>query len=95
MNERRAGALALLGSGEYLPVMNDTDMRLLETVGGPGQAQVALIPAASGLEDGAPERWNRLGEAHFRALGAAVIPLWVFRRDESARSFRAWEQVLV
>jgi cyanophycinase len=76
------GALALVGSGEYLPQMAEVDRLLLGTVGGAG-ARVALVPAASGLELGVPERWNDLGAEHFRALGAEVTPLPLIDRDDA------------
>lgn len=79
----KAGALALLGSGEYLDVMNDIDRLLLATVGGVASAQVVLLPTASGLEPGAPERWNQLGQRHFQALGAKVMPLSVVTREDA------------
>lgn len=44
------GTVALLGSGEYLPVMNEIDTYLLQTIGGAPAARVALLPTASGLE---------------------------------------------
>lgn len=67
------GAITLLGSGEYLEVMNDVDAYLLETIGGPQAAHVALIPAASGLELMGPASWNKLGLEHFRSLGVVDI----------------------
>src|SRR5262249_9698212 len=79
-----AGALALAGSGEYLAVMDDIDRRLLATVGGPAAARVALLPTASGLEGEAPARWNELGRAHFRALGARVDGLPLLRREDAS-----------
>jgi cyanophycinase len=75
MAERRRGAegaLALVGSGEYLDAMLETDAALLETVGGSG-ASVALLPTASGLEQGSPTRWNTLGLEHFNKLGVSDI----------------------
>ena len=66
------GAIALVGSGEYLPVMDDVDRVLLDTLGGPALAHVVVIPTASGLEPGMPEQWNARGVAHFRRLGAQV-----------------------
>src|SRR5262249_26947835 len=45
---------------------------------------VALLPTASGLEEGAPERWNRMGAGHFAALGAQVAPLMLLTRDDAA-----------
>jgi cyanophycinase len=79
-----AGALALVGSGEYLAVMDEIDRRLLTTIGGPAAARVALLPTASGLEGEAPSRWNELGRAHFRALGAPVEGLPLLRRQDAS-----------
>lgn len=67
------GAMALVGSGEYTDAMSETDAYLLETLGGPSAARVALLPTASGLEPGSPERWNAMGQAHFAALGVRDI----------------------
>jgi cyanophycinase len=77
------GALALVGSGEYLPVMAETDRFLLDTVGGPAAARVVVIPTASALELGMPERWNNMGVAHFQALGARVSPVMLLTRDDA------------
>ncbi len=78
-----AGALALVGSGEYTPAMNDTDRLLLDTLGGPSSTHVVVIPTASGLELGMPQRWNALGVAHFAALGATVTPVTLVGRDDA------------
>ena len=67
------GAIALVGSGEYLDVMNTTDTYLLETLGRASNVSVALLPTASGLEDGGPAHWNDLGLSHFRQLGVQDI----------------------
>ena len=67
------GAIALVGSGEYLDVMNDTDAYLLETLGGASNVRVALLPTASGLEPDGPTYWNNLGVAHFQQLGVKDI----------------------
>lgn len=75
------GPLALLGSGEYTPAMDSTDRLLLETIGRPSP-RVALIPTASGLEEGSPERWNGMGERHFARLGVTALPVpLIARRD--------------
>jgi cyanophycinase len=79
----RPGALALVGSGEYLPVMAETDRFLLDTVGGAAGARVVVIPTASALEPGMPERWNTMGVEHFRALGARVSPVLLLNRDDA------------
>ena len=67
------GAIALVGSGEYLDAMNTTDTYLLETLGGARNARVALLPTASGLEVGGPAYWNNLGLDHFHALGVQDV----------------------
>ncbi|MGH2517789.1 MAG: Type 1 glutamine amidotransferase-like domain-containing protein, partial [Ktedonobacterales bacterium] len=79
------GALALVGSGEYTNAMNDADAYLLETLGGPAGARVVLLPTASGLEAGAPARWNELGRGHFASLGVSQIraTLILHRADAS------------
>jgi cyanophycinase len=82
-NRTRPGALALVGSGEYLPQMDETDRFLLDTLGGPALARVVVLPTASALEPGMPERWNSMGVAHFRALGAQVSPIMLLTRAEA------------
>jgi cyanophycinase len=67
------GAVALVGSGEYTDAMNETDGYLLETIGGAHAARVVVLPTASGLEPGSPQRWNTMGVAHFQALGVADV----------------------
>jgi cyanophycinase len=78
------GALALVGSGEYTLAMNETDRLLLDSLNVSRAARVALLPTASALEQGAPERWNRMGIEHFAALGAQVVPLMLLTRDDAA-----------
>jgi cyanophycinase len=77
------GALALVGSGEYTAAMSATDSWLIEGLGGPAHAHVALIPTASALEEGQPERWNAMGAAHFAALGARPAPLRLLHREDA------------
>lgn len=79
------GLIALLGSGEYLPVMNDTDRHLLANCGAAGRApRVVCLPTAAGQEGEASiGRWMRMGEEHFRALGANVISLHLTNRAEA------------
>jgi cyanophycinase len=69
----RPGAIALVGSGEYLDVMNTTDLYLMETLGGVRNARVALLPTASGLEENGPAYWNDLGLRHFKQLGVQDV----------------------
>lgn len=67
------GPVALVGSGEYLDVMNDVDRYLLEMLEGLGEVTVALLPTASGLEPNRPTYWNNLGLHHFQQLGVKDI----------------------
>lgn len=83
-SENKAGPVALVGSGEFLEVMNETDRFLLETLGGPDRALVAVIPTASGLEPGSPQRWADLGLNHFRRLGASVEAAMIVNRQDTA-----------
>ena len=73
------GPIALVGSAEFLPAMEAVDAALLD--GRPPRA--VFLPTAAGPEG--PERvdyWLRLGEDHYRRLGAEPVPLRVIdRRD--------------
>jgi cyanophycinase len=66
------GPVALVGSGEFLPVMADIDRMLLDAVG-VARPRVAILPTAS-FPDGVDifERWAAMGVEHFRSLGAEV-----------------------
>jgi cyanophycinase len=66
------GPVALVGAGEFLPVMTEVDRHLLAATGS-SRPRVAIVPTAS-YPDGeeAFMRWASMGEAHFRALGAEV-----------------------
>ncbi len=77
-----SGAIALVGSGEYLDVMNEIDMYLMGTLGEP--ARVALLPTASGLEPNGPTSWNTLGVRHFTKLGVTDIRATQITDRESA-----------
>jgi cyanophycinase len=62
------GPLVLAGSGEFTPAMTAVDQETLRhTPGAP--PRVAILPTASGLEDGTPDTWIRRGVEHFGALG--------------------------
>jgi cyanophycinase len=76
------GAIALVGSGEYLAQMREVDRFLLDTLGA-ARARVALLPTASGLELGMPDRWNTMGVEHFRGLGADVAPVALINRADA------------
>jgi cyanophycinase len=76
------GLIALVGAGEYLPVMNEVDRHLLASVRTDGRIpKVACLPTAAGQEgEESVGRWLKMGEEHFRALGAEVHPLHVIDR---------------
>ena len=68
------GLIALLGSGEYLPVMDDVDRYLLANCGAEGRKpRVVCLPTAAGQEgDKSVSRWSKMGLEHFTRLGADV-----------------------
>lgn len=81
------GSIALVGSGEFLPAMNDVDAALLAATGR-RRPRVAILPTAS-WPDGEDvfRRWAAMGVDHFSALGAEVEPLLVrdrFDADDAA-----------
>lgn len=72
-----SGAVALVGSGEYLPVMAELEGALLA-----GRGRYVQIPTAAALE-GADSlaRWVRLGQEQAARLGVEAVP--VVARDRS------------
>ncbi len=80
-----AGLLALLGSGEYLPVMDDADRFLLQNCGAAERVpRVVCLPTAAGTEgEESVAYWMRLGQEHFRALQADVTSLRITNRAEA------------
>ena len=74
------GRLALVGSGEYLPVMTEVERGLL--AGRP--ATYVQIPTAAAREGAASlERWVALGREQAARLGVEAIPLVVRSRSEA------------
>ena len=78
------GPIALVGSGEFLPVMTEIDAALLAATG-QRRPRVAILPTAS-WPDGEPvfRRWASMGVEHFSALGAEVEPVLVRDRFDAA-----------
>lgn len=78
----QAGPVALVGSGEFLPVMEDVDRALLD-----GRPQrVVFLPTASAPEG--DERfgyWTSLGLAHYARLGVEAVALEVRDRADADR----------
>jgi len=88
------GLIALVGSGEYLPVMNDVDRYLLDSLNLNGRKpRVVCLPTAAGQEgDGSVNRWSNMGVAHFQELGAEVNALRIIDRESADDS--QWEPFL-
>jgi cyanophycinase len=76
------GLIALVGSGEYLPVMEDVDRYLLESLKLNGRhARVVCLPTAAGKEgEQSVSRWSNMGIQHFNKLGADVQALPIIDR---------------
>jgi len=69
------GLIALVGSGEYLAVMNEVDRYLLASLN-VKIPRVVCLPTAAGQEgDESVGRWSRMGVEHFTKLGAEVNAL--------------------
>ena len=79
------GLIALLGSGEYLPVMDEVDKFILANCNANGRVpRVVCLPTASGREgERSWGRWMHMGEEHFTRLGADVKSLPVIDRDSA------------
>ena len=79
------GLIALVGSGEYLPVMEDVDRYLLDSLNLNGRKpRVVCLPTAAGREgDDSVNRWSNMGLAHFTGLGADVTALRIIDRPSA------------
>lgn len=77
------GLIALVGSGEYLPVMEDVDRHLLGSLNVNGRKpRVVCLPTAAGQEgDNSVNRWSRMGVEHFQKLGADVAALRIIDKQ--------------
>ena len=71
------GLIALLGSGEYLSVMDDVDHYLLANCVAEGRKpRVVCLPTAAGQEgEKSIARWSKMGMEHFTRHGADVQAL--------------------
>lgn len=79
------GLIALVGSGEYLPVMEDVDRYLLDSLNLNGRKpRVVCLPTAAGKEgDQSVNRWSNMGLEHFKKLGAEVAALKIIDRGSA------------
>jgi cyanophycinase len=76
------GLIALVGSGEYLPVMEEVDRYLLNSLHlNDRKPRVVCLPTAAGKEgDQSINRWSNMGIRHFERLGAEVNALRIIDR---------------
>lgn len=76
------GLIALVGSGEYLPVMEDVDRYLLDSLNLNGRhPRVVCLATAAGREgEQSVNRWSNMGIQHFNKLGADVQALPIVDR---------------
>jgi cyanophycinase len=88
------GLIALVGSGEYLPVMDDVDRYLLDSLNLNGRhARVVCLPTAAGKEgEQSVGRWSNMGIQHFNKLGADVTALPII--DRAAADDIQYESIL-
>lgn len=79
------GYIALVGSGEYLPVMNEVDNFLLANCGANDRKpKVVCLPTAAGLEsESSVKRWMKMGIDHFTRLNADVRAVPVTDKDSA------------
>ncbi len=79
------GLIALVGSGEYLPVMEQVDRHLLASLNTNGRRPcVVCLPTAAGKEgDESVSRWSNMGVEHFEKLGADVKALPIIDRESA------------
>lgn len=79
------GLIALVGSGEYLPVMDEVDRYLLDSLKLNGRKpRVVCLPTAAGREgEHSVNRWSDMGVEHFEKLGADVTALPIIDRDSA------------
>jgi cyanophycinase-like exopeptidase len=79
-NSDQAGLLALVGSGEYLPVMADIEASLL------AQRPSRYVQIATAAVPDGPavvERWQRLGVEQAERIGVTPVTLSVATRDDA------------
>jgi cyanophycinase len=88
------GLITLAGSGEYLPVMENVDRHLLDSLNLNGRKpRVVCLPTAAGREgDASINRWSRMGIEHFQKLGAEVSALRII--DRTSAEDVQWESLL-
>ena len=79
----KAGRVALIGSGEYLPEMSEFERDLLDAG---GSELFIQIPTAAGRESTSRiSYWKELGREQAERIGAKQIFLPIFNREDALR----------
>ncbi len=80
MTPSQRGPIAIVGSGEFLPVMAPIDTQLLES----RPSRVAIVPTAAGLEgDASVNRWLELGASHYALLDVETVAVVAVDRESA------------
>ncbi len=78
--------LALVGTGEFTPAMDDIDAYLLSLLDAEHlPRRVAILPTAVGQEAGFAD-WVHTAEEHFQKLGAEPVGVPVLEETDTART---------
>jgi len=83
--DQNAGAIALVGSGEYSVQMQELETQLLHRAISRGKRNTFVqIPTASSHEgDGSREKWKRLGQEQSDRIGSECIYLPIHEREDA------------
>ena len=83
--DQNAGAIALVGSGEYLVQMQELETQLLHRAISRGKRNTFVqIPTASSHEgNGSREKWKRLGQEQSERIGSECIYLPIHEREDA------------
>jgi cyanophycinase len=83
--DQNAGAIALVGSGEYSVQMQELETELLHRAISRGKRNTFVqIPTASSHEgDGSREKWKRLGQEQSDRIGSECIYLPIHEREDA------------
>jgi cyanophycinase len=83
--DQNAGAIALVGSGEYSVQMQELETELLHRAISRGKRNTFVqIPTASSSEgDGSRDKWKRLGQEQSDRIGSECIYLPIHEREDA------------
>jgi cyanophycinase len=85
LQNSECGAIALVGSGEYLPVMTALEGELLQAAVARGRREIFVqLPTAAGKESEARlAHWHELGYAQAQRLGVECNSLKLYNREDA------------